>query len=184
VHGGQPLAVATRSHKTFTQGVFLPRHELSFALRGAGLSVVALALWGCGGNSGEVSNAADGATDGTLGDSALSGSSSSGSSSSGSGPGSAGTGSSSGTVMSMPLDGGTATALASGQDGPLGIAVDSTSVYSTDYGGGTVMKVPLGGGSATTLACGQNAPVGIAVDSTNVYWTNEGSGTVMKVVKN
>lgn len=65
--------------------------------------------------------------------------------------------------------------LASGQGGPYGIAVDSTSVYWTNYAGGTVMKVSIGGGTPTALASGQSLPPGIAVDSTRVYWTSGGS---------
>ena len=65
---------------------------------------------------------------------------------------------------------------------PLGIAVDATSVYWTNYEGGTVQKVGLGGGTPVTLASGQATPYDIAVDATSVYWTNLG-GTVMKVAK-
>jgi sugar lactone lactonase YvrE len=86
-----------------------------------------------------------------------------------------------GTVMKIALSGGTPTTLASGQS-PIGIAVDSASVYWAN-GSGTVMKVPLGGGTPTTLARGQDWPECVIVDSTYVYWTDANSGTVMKAAK-
>jgi hypothetical protein len=84
----------------------------------------------------------------------------------------------SGSVVKVPIDGGTAITLVSGQS-PIGIAVDATSVYWAN-GDGTVMSVPTGGGTPTTLASGPGGSYGITVDSTSVYWTTFG-GAVMKV---
>jgi hypothetical protein len=80
---------------------------------------------------------------------------------------------------------GTPVPLASGQNRPYGIAVDSTNVYWLNSGDGTVMKVPIGGGTPETLSSGQQNPAtagsAIAVDGTSVYWTGYSSGTVVKL---
>jgi hypothetical protein len=103
-----------------------------------------------------------------------------------------------GTVMSVPIAGGTPNALASNQS-PYGIALDATNVYWTGVDSaavpgeatltGAVLRISLAGGAPTTLASAPNVPAQIAVDGTSVYWTNRGSfpnytdGTVMKIVK-
>ena len=77
-------------------------------------------------------------------------------------------------VMTMPIDGGVPTTIASGrQYGD--IAVDANNVYWTDKGtnadpAGAVLAMPLGGGAITTLASAQSGPDCLAVDASNIYW--------------
>jgi DNA-binding beta-propeller fold protein YncE len=86
--------------------------------------------------------------------------------------------------MKSPLGGGAAATLASGQNGPVGIAVDSTDVYFTVANDGTVMKVGLAGGPPyLTLAVGLSYPFGITADATSVYWNDLANGTVTKLAK-
>jgi len=83
-----------------------------------------------------------------------------------------------GTLQKVAKTGGGATQLASGQFGPNGLAVDSSSIYWTTQAG-LVLKLPLSGGSPTTLASVSNGGTGIVVDATTVYWAS--GNTVQKI---
>jgi hypothetical protein len=83
---------------------------------------------------------------------------------------------SSGSVMSVNLDGSNIATLASGQSAPTLLAIDSTHVYWLVESPGSVMKALLDGGSPSTLASGQAGLGGIAVDSASVYWSNVAAG--------
>ena len=71
-----------------------------------------------------------------------------------------------GTIMRVPIGGGSPVVLASGLSSPAQLALDSTDVYWTNagteknhYADGTVMKMPLAGGKPTTLAVFQAFPI-------------------------
>lgn len=90
-------------------------------------------------------------------------------------------GSDPGTVMSVPLTGGTPTTVASGQKSPWALAVNGQDVYWTNRGSqqsnyidGAVMRTSLSGGTPSTVATGQNDPQALALDAKNVYWANTG----------
>jgi len=87
-----------------------------------------------------------------------------------------------GSVMKVPIGGGSLTTLFSDLSCPGNIAVDTTNVYWTELLDGSssygspppscqIMKVSLDGGDPIVLVtgpCGQ----GLAVDGTNVYWAD------------
>jgi hypothetical protein len=92
-------------------------------------------------------------------------------------------GSSNGSVMKVPVGGGTPTPLATGQSTSKGaancIAVNGTGVYWATAD--PIMSVPLAGGTPNPVLSGQGSPNGITIDATSVYCTNRVGGTVESV---
>lgn len=97
-----------------------------------------------------------------------------------------------GSILRMPLGGGSPVELATSPDPyalqPADIAVGATHVFWTNEGfPGSVAKVPLEGGTSTVLASGDALanPRAIAIDDTHVYWANWGStdGAISSVMK-
>jgi hypothetical protein len=96
------------------------------------------------------------------------------------------------TIQRMPLSGGSAATIASGQTDPNALTLDSGEVFWTTSD--SVRKAPASGGAPVNLASGQLEPggwgaAGILVDATSVYWVNEGqsasaNGSIMKVGRN
>ena len=78
----------------------------------------------------------------------------------------------------VPVAGGCTSAsptiLASGQDSPSAIAVDSSAVYWIDTGSRQVMSADLCGTAVTTLVVSTDKITGIAIDDTNVYFLDLG----------
>jgi hypothetical protein len=77
-----------------------------------------------------------------------------------------------GRVLTVGLDGGPVTTIATSDTGTTGpVAIDAASVYWSDAA--NIWKAPLGGGAPTVLAPlrqGYGAATGLAVDGTSVYW--------------
>jgi hypothetical protein len=85
------------------------------------------------------------------------------------------------TLSRVPINGGTATVLATGyQFG--GVAIDATHAYWSDVNLGTVNAVPLAGGTPAVLASFTAVIVGPVVDDDSVYWITA-QGVINRVAK-
>jgi hypothetical protein len=87
------------------------------------------------------------------------------------------------TVMALPLDGNSPSAIVTGLDSPRDLAVDAGHLYWASSEGGRIMRFTIADGALTEMATGQNRPHGIVVDASNVYWisTDGGQDTVFKL---
>ena len=88
-----------------------------------------------------------------------------------------------GTIIKDPLSSGLLQVIATGQNGPTGLAVDGSNLYWADQAG-TVMKAPVNGGAPTAIATGLAGPIGVAVGGSNLYWAVFQAGTIMKAPVN
>src|SRR5260221_13119846 len=75
---------------------------------------------------------------------------------------------------------GTSTAIASNQNGPLGLALGASFVYfpnrGDSSGNGSIVRVPLSGGTPVTLKAGLLQPASIVIDAASIYWGSSGPG--------
>jgi hypothetical protein len=85
----------------------------------------------------------------------------------------------SGTIVKAPVGGGTPVTLASSQDWPTGLAIDSQNVYWVNTGSGMndgeIVVVPIAGGTPATLVYSGVNPTGLALTSTGILWTDTGA---------
>jgi hypothetical protein len=70
-----------------------------------------------------------------------------------------------GTIVEADLDGSNPQVIATGQSGPIGVAVDSTHLYWANPGSGTLVEAGLDGSNPQVLVAGQSAPNGVAVSA-------------------
>ena len=91
--------------------------------------------------------------------------------------------------MRVPLDGGPASTLASGQSAPFTVALDTSFLYWTDYGNGLLggaWRVALDGATPQELPSGSSIPFTLAVDSRAIYWTSPmgyGQSAIIRLAK-
>lgn len=94
-----------------------------------------------------------------------------------------------GTIMNVPLRGGTPATLARAQLVPFALTIDAKNVYWLNLGSaegdGALLKTALGGGNPTTLVSGLGPGTlgspGIGVDAESVYWSDARRRSIQKV---
>jgi hypothetical protein len=81
-------------------------------------------------------------------------------------------------IWAANLDGTSPHAIVTGQNGPEGIAVNSSNLYWADAADGTIWEANLDGSSPHIILTSQRGQVGLAVTSSHIYWANDGDGAV------
>jgi hypothetical protein len=80
-----------------------------------------------------------------------------------------------GSVVTVPIAGGTPTSLATMQAEPYGIAIDTVNVYWCDfYTGAVVASQKTGAGTVVTLVSNEFAPESLVLASGSLYWVEQG----------
>src|SRR5262249_10260308 len=85
-----------------------------------------------------------------------------------------------GSISFVARTGGTPRALAAAQPFPIGVGVDSNSIYwvnqaNDETPSGSVWKMNLDGSNQVQLAGGQVGPAILVLDQNNVYWSAGGN---------
>ena len=80
-----------------------------------------------------------------------------------------------GAIWTANLDGTSPHAIATGQDDPAGVAVDSSHLYWTSVDDNAVIEAGLDGSNPRTIVINQDAPFGVAVSAGHLYWSNFGN---------
>ncbi|MFJ9370809.1 IPT/TIG domain-containing protein [Nocardia sp. NPDC101769] len=81
-----------------------------------------------------------------------------------------------GTVYSMPATGGTATAVVTGLNQPMGLARVGNTLFIAEFGANRVVSVPTTGGPITPLVTtGLSGPVDVTVAGNTLFITDSGN---------
>jgi hypothetical protein len=85
-----------------------------------------------------------------------------------------------GLIVSVPLDGGPANAVATGFTGPAGLVVNRTAAVWVSSparnAAATVLSVPLAGGVPVTVPTGSTLVFNVVIDDVNIYWVDPSAG--------